>query len=431
MALSVRAGSSAEDLSGTVNAITVAKPTGTIDGDVMYALLIYQNTVNMTGLTGWTQLSIGNVGFKVELLEKRANGEGANYTFPFSGNTAVTAQIISIAGAKTTGSAVNAGPSGNNGVDTSVEYLSVTTSVANTLLVAFGAAGTVVDYGAPAGFTELLDGSLGTISYQAQAATGATGDFVGTISTATQWVAAMIAVEPALPVTVTPGTLALTLTSFAPTVSVTANQLVTPGTASLVTTGFAPTVSVTANQLVTPGTLALSLTTFSPTISVTDNQTVTPGTLALVITSFAPTVTATDNQTVTPSTAALVLTTFAPTVTATANQSVTPGTLALVLTAFAPTVTTTANVLVTPATASLVITSFAPVVSVSNNQIVVPATASLVLTTFAPTVVVSAPIPGYITLSASCNGAFLSAMTPGADLYSKSPGAKLDAVRSS
>jgi hypothetical protein len=134
-------------------------------------------------------------------------------------------------------------------------------------------------------------------------------------------------------------------------------------------------------QLVTPGTLALALTPFTPTVL--NPQSATPGTLALVLTPFAPTVLAYHNQSgfqtsfqtdafqvgwqfsfksAVPGTLALTLTPFTPTVAATANKFVTPGTLALTLTPFVPTVVATANKFVVPGTLALTLTPFAPTV---------------------------------------------------------------------
>lgn len=134
-------------------------------------------------------------------------------------------------------------------------------------------------------------------------------------------------------VTVTPGLLALTLATFAPTVST--PRLVTPGVLALVLTAFAPTVTIGGSVTVTPGTLALVLATFAPVITVSDNKTVIPGLLALTLAAFTPTVTATANQLVTPGVLALALTTFAPTVTATGGGiTVTPGVASLILATF-------------------------------------------------------------------------------------------------
>jgi hypothetical protein len=111
--------------------------------------------------------------------------------------------------------------------------------------------------------------------------------------------------------TVTPSTLALTLATFAPTVST--PRLVTPTTASLTTATFAPTV--TLGVRVTPTTASLVTQGFAPTVTATAHQTVTPSTASLSLSTFAPTVTGGSGQTLTPSTASLTLTTFAPTVT--------------------------------------------------------------------------------------------------------------------
>jgi len=74
--------------------------------------------------------------------------------------------------------------------------------------------------------------------------------------------------------------------------------------------GYKPklVVTYTADILVTPGTLALSLTTYAPTIAISDHKVVTPSTLALTLTTYAPTVST--PRLVTPSTLALTLTTF-------------------------------------------------------------------------------------------------------------------------
>lgn len=130
------------------------------------------------------------------------------------------------------------------------------------------------------------------------------------------------------PITVTPGTLALTLTTYSPTV-------LTP-------------------RLVTPPTLALTLTTYTPSVII--GVIVTPSTLALILTSYAPTVGISDHITVTPATLALSLTTYAPAVST--PRLVTPSTLALLLTTYAPVMFT--PIVVTPDTFELVLTTYAP-----------------------------------------------------------------------
>ncbi|KKK80559.1 hypothetical protein LCGC14_2822270, partial [marine sediment metagenome] len=75
-------------------------------------------------------------------------------------------------------------------------------------------------------------------------------------------------------VTVTPTTIALTLATFAPTVST--PRLVTPGVIALTLATFVPTISTPVT--VTPPTLALTLATFAPTATATQNRLVTPPT---------------------------------------------------------------------------------------------------------------------------------------------------------
>jgi hypothetical protein len=70
-----------------------------------------------------------------------------------------------------------------------------------------------------------------------------------------------------------------------------------------------------AGTTVVPDTAALVLTTFDPTVAVSANQTVTPAVASLILSTFAPTVTASDHKSVVPAVASLTLATFAPTIT--------------------------------------------------------------------------------------------------------------------
>ena len=148
-----------------------------------------------------------------------------------------------------------------------------------------------------------------------------------TISVSDDWTAWTMAVHPP-PLVITPPVLALTIATFAPTVST--PRLVTPPTAVLTLAAFAP--AVTVGVQVVPGVRALLLTPFAPTVLTP--RLVTPPVLALTTTTFAPTVST--PRLVTPALLALTLTTFAPTVTVGASTVVTPGVLALLLTTFAP-----------------------------------------------------------------------------------------------
>jgi hypothetical protein len=230
--------------------------------------------------------------------------------------------------------------------------------------------------------------------------------------------------------TVTPTTASLALTTFAPTVTATADVLAVPPTLALTLTTFAPTVTTPSTYSGTPATATLTLTTFAPSVSVLpalnpgsydpelvslswydphlslsaawyeygpfdnafvetveadNNVTVTPTTAAITLTTFAPSVLT--PRLVTPGTQTLTLTTFAPSVLA--PRLITPTTRALTLTTFAPVVS--APRMVTPGTLALTLTAFAP--SVAVPRLVTPGTAALVLTAFAPIVSVSGGEP--------------------------------------
>lgn len=144
------------------------------------------------------------------------------------------------------------------------------------------------------------------------------------------------------------------------------NQTVTPTNASLTLTTFAPTVTI--NTILTPSVAVLALTALTPTVTL--NTILTPTQGSLTLTPFAPTLTT--DTIVTPSAASLLLSAFAPTVTATTNATVTPGVASLVLSAFAPTVTN--NVNVTPGVAVITITTFSPIVSASGGGGATPLT---------------------------------------------------------
>lgn len=133
------------------------------------------------------------------------------------------------------------------------------------------------------------------------------------VDTSAAWRSQTVMITPANPQTVTPSTRSLTLSTFVPTVSATANVLAVPDTKALSLTAFVPTVTVEPVGLtVTPDTAVLSLTTFAPTATATQHQLVVPSTRSLSLATFTPVVTATSHQLVTPSTASLILTRFAP-----------------------------------------------------------------------------------------------------------------------
>jgi hypothetical protein len=177
------------------------------------------------------------------------------------------------------------------------------------------------------------------------------------------------------------GTKSLTLTTLAPTV--TTPVTVTPATRSLTLSTVGPTLRLS----VIPPTRSFSLVTFAASL----RHTIIPATRALTTFSFAPTVIATHNLTVTPAPKNLSLATSSVTLT----FSIVTGTRALTLTSFAPEIT--ANVTVAPSTRSLTLTTFAP--RLAGTIKVAPV--ALSLSGFAPSIAVRrtiTPTPASLAL---------------------------------
>lgn len=204
---------------------------------------------------------------------------------------------------------------------------------------------------------------------------------------------------------------------------------VTPGLgATLVLTAFAPTVAVTANVTLTPGIATLVLTAQTPTVRV--NTILTPGIATLTLTAQTPTIAVSNNKSAIPGIGTLTLTANAPTVSVSNNVTLTPGIGTMVLTAFAPTVSAGASFVLTPGVASLTLTAQTPTVTTSNNISLTPGTATLTLTGFAPTVVAisSHELPFYFTLSTTATADTLSSPTTADTLNSTSNNDTLDSV---
>lgn len=172
-------------------------------------------------------------------------------------------------------------------------------------------------------------------------------------------------------VTVTPDAGQLTLTGYAPTITVTAHQIVSPDRADLTLTGYAPSISVSsgADVTVTPDAGQLTLTGYAPTISQTQHQIISPDKGDLTLTGYAPTVTVTEHIIVNPATGALVITGYAPTI----GQGITinPDAGQLTLVGHAPTITVTGNAWINAETGQLEITGYAPDITVTGQAVTV------------------------------------------------------------
>lgn len=184
MAIAFRAGAYAGDATGTSS--TVTKPTGTADGDILILGLYNEDASDPpTGLSppsGFTliQNGLASSPFSVRVYWKRASSEGANYSITWTDNVWHAEVLLAFSGCVASGSPIDTSAAGTEGSGSTLTYPSVTTTVADAMLVLFGASYGGGE-GAPAGFSAGAGdgGGSGAGYYKLQAATGATGTFGG------------------------------------------------------------------------------------------------------------------------------------------------------------------------------------------------------------------------------------------------------------
>ena len=377
-------------------------------GDILIAHAFYEGTVTTPSTpSGWTLLDgprvIESTIARHWVFGKVADGteDGAAVAF---GSPAVTTQrgarVYSFAGR--TGGTITELVTGFAATShaTDPQMPSVTTAMAGALAVALVGQNDNNAQAAPTGetggdwieavaeYTAALTPGL-ALAIETATPTGDPGTISGgTIATANDPCGVIgFNISHNANKVVTPPTLALTITRYAPGV----NLVVIPPVAALATTRFAPVVglsvippvrSLTTSTFapvialgVIPPTKAIATTTFAPTVTVGGGSvTVTPPTVALTIARFAPAV----NLAVIPPVVALSTTRFAPVV----GLGIIPGTLALATTRFAPVVALG----VIPPTRAIATTTFAPTVTATQNVVVTPPTRALTITTYAPTV---------------------------------------------
>jgi hypothetical protein len=90
----VRSYADARVTSGNAS-ITVNKPSGTVNGDIMVLFFATNGTGAITPPSGWTnRASLTNGNYKYHAYTKTAASEGSNYTFTFTSTTTNTSAII-------------------------------------------------------------------------------------------------------------------------------------------------------------------------------------------------------------------------------------------------------------------------------------------------------------------------------------------------
>lgn len=349
-------------------------------------------------LIGVAAVNIGGVDYRLSAFVRSALIETGGISYSLAvltgSNTSRSAHVYAISGLSRAGLAAirSKGGESNQSAGTPAPTLDQSALTGNVTLVAVGSTDTTTE--PPTDWIERHDSST---TSPALALESASRDFGFTGTTITYGAAqdtefCSFAIEldstvaevvtpdtqaltltpfvSALHETTTPSTLSLSVSTFVPSIALTANVVVSPAATSLPTSQSAPVLAAT----VTPSTKALSLSTFAP--STITAARVVPSTLSLTTSTFRPTLA----ETLTPSTRGLTLTTFAATAATSANVTLIPATASLTTNPFIPVLTETT----TPSTQAFSLTAFAPATVATNNVRVTPSTVSLSLSTLVP-----------------------------------------------
>src|SRR4051812_38111617 len=193
---------------GASTSIAMTVPSGVAVGDLLMASSNASGTGAITAPAGWTQLVAGaGTGYYGTLhyrVATAADAAGASYTWTLGSTRKATGSMISYVGVNT---GLIGAPAANAGSGTTATYNSVTTAVANSMVVLFGSAfngGATVTLSTPAGTTSRTNfgtsgGGSQVRSFSSdftQAAAGATGSKTSTVAPSSAWGAVMLALRP-------------------------------------------------------------------------------------------------------------------------------------------------------------------------------------------------------------------------------------------
>jgi cysteine-rich repeat protein len=192
------------------NSISIARPSGTLQNDVMLAAIAMRggSNITITAPAGWNLVLRTDNGTTIGVATywKLAGTAGADpgpYAFGFSAGIRAVGGIDSYSGVHLT-TPINTS-NGGTGTSASVVAPSVTTAVANTLLVAvFSSAHGNSNFTQPAGMSERWDfgdnagpnGVTAATDDEAQAAAGASGSRTSTYGSSKAFAAQLVALAP-------------------------------------------------------------------------------------------------------------------------------------------------------------------------------------------------------------------------------------------
>lgn len=338
--MAIAFGSKSAFVSGATDGdITLDKPSGTAEGDLLLAHISTDNTETITPPAGWTKIGSETSGSTdINFWKVAGSSEPSTYGFDISSWERYAACMSRFTGdfgsnpidvnASDTGT--GADPTSPSITPTQTPTMLISTFSKDENQVADGSENT----GQPSGYTNIYsDVSGGTgaccggAAYKAYTGTSATGTQAWDISNGSYaWGAHHFAIYEEVTVqTVTPTVIGLTAAAQTPSLSL-GSVSATPTVQSLTASAQAPTLE--HNRTVTPTVAGLTATPQTPDLAL--GQTVSPTVIGISITPQTPS--AFNNlQIVTPTVVSLTNTVQVPTV-ASGLTVVTPDSISLTLT---------------------------------------------------------------------------------------------------
>ena len=169
--------------SGVRSTLTITKPAGTADGDLLAAAIIVGTTDTVTPPAGWTALPTTLYDGSTDQMHtfwKIASSEGASWDWTIGASVACNGWVGSFTGCKITNVAAELVKSTNPnqaGI-TNVVATGVTTTGVNSLLVGIWSMAGARTWTAPGDMTNVStsSGPSHLVAWKVQAATGASGN---------------------------------------------------------------------------------------------------------------------------------------------------------------------------------------------------------------------------------------------------------------
>lgn len=268
MSTAFRASASASKVhAGGTDTLTINKPTGTVEGDMLIAILgINGIAATNYALSGWTSLADANDGnnYGIKIFWKIAGAsEGASYGFSISTppNTGLVGAIVCISGAEFAGLGNISFSTDSNASATTTHTFTpgITPTLTNALLIhgAFGRGlctfSTYAITNNNPTWTEREDLQINAtddaslaVATATPSAASATGDWTLTLSSSLEAVGFILAIQENTSVTVSPAVISFTASVQSP--SITGDANVSPAVINLTASVEAPTVTTAESK---------------------------------------------------------------------------------------------------------------------------------------------------------------------------------------